>query len=233
MSADVKVKRTKAEILEIFVVILLGITALLTAWASWMGSLHGGNQATNYTESNNIAADGNARWNEASQNLSRDMAVWDQLYTLRIELNFAQEKGEADEIEKLVWQIDLITANNISGELQAAIDWADAQEGYVSPFAMEGFTESYFADAQNTLNQANEILELGKADNRNGDTYGLVTVIYSVVLFLLGICNSFKNEKNQMAVVIIGAVVMALVTVFMFTIPMPTGFDIGSFFTGA
>ena len=36
---------------EILVAIFLGITALLTAWASWIGSLHGGNQSTNYTKS--------------------------------------------------------------------------------------------------------------------------------------------------------------------------------------
>lgn len=46
-----KKKRSKDEILEILVVVLLGLTALLTAWATWIGSLHGGNQATNYTKS--------------------------------------------------------------------------------------------------------------------------------------------------------------------------------------
>jgi hypothetical protein len=34
--------------LELFVAIFLGITAVLTAWASWQSSLYGGNQATNY-----------------------------------------------------------------------------------------------------------------------------------------------------------------------------------------
>ena len=31
--------------LEMLIAIFLGITALLTAWATWIGSLHGGNQA--------------------------------------------------------------------------------------------------------------------------------------------------------------------------------------------
>ncbi len=75
MADKVKSKRSRDEILEIIVVVLLGITALLTAWATWIGSLHGGNQATNYTKSNNIAADGNARWNQAAQELSEDMAL--------------------------------------------------------------------------------------------------------------------------------------------------------------
>lgn len=68
-------KRSKEDVLEIVIALFLGITALATAWASWIGSLHGGNMSTNYTRSNNLAADGNARWNEASQAMMQDMQV--------------------------------------------------------------------------------------------------------------------------------------------------------------
>lgn len=63
MADEAKQKRSKEEVLEIIIAIFLGVTALATAWASWIGSLHGGNQATNYTTSNNLAADGNSRYN--------------------------------------------------------------------------------------------------------------------------------------------------------------------------
>ena len=42
-----KQRRSKEDILEIIIAIFLGITALATAWASWIGSLHGGNMSTN------------------------------------------------------------------------------------------------------------------------------------------------------------------------------------------
>ncbi len=61
-----KKKGISEEKLELLIAVLLGITAILTAWASWISSLHGGNQATNYTESNNLSAMGNAMYNEAS-----------------------------------------------------------------------------------------------------------------------------------------------------------------------
>ena len=67
-------------------------------------------------------------------------------------------------------------------------------------------------------------------DNKNGDTYNLVTVIYSLVLFLLGIVGIFKNIPNRFAVFVVGVVLLIAATIFMFTIPMPTGFSIGSFF---
>jgi hypothetical protein len=52
--SEAKPKMTRDALLELLVVILLGVTALL---ASWVGSLHGGNQATNYTTSNNLEAE--------------------------------------------------------------------------------------------------------------------------------------------------------------------------------
>ena len=41
----VRKKPDMDKLTELIIVIMLGVTALLTAWASWIGSLHGGNQA--------------------------------------------------------------------------------------------------------------------------------------------------------------------------------------------
>lgn len=225
-----KVRKSKADIMEIVVVVLLGLVTVLTAWATWIGSLHGGNQATNYTKSNNMAADGNARWNQAAQDLLSDMQLVDRINDVRIELAYAEKNSDAAEAEKCQWKIDEMLANSAGEELIEAINWADSQEEYASPFDMDGFVESYFADAQATLDEADEILRQGQADNANGDAFGLVSVIYSIVLFLLGISGSFKNEKNKTALIIISIIGAVLATAYMLTLPMPTGFSLASFF---
>lgn len=71
--SETKTKKSKEQIIEILTAVFLGITALATAWASWIGSLHGGNQSTNYTTSNNLSAEGNSMYNEASQSLMQDI----------------------------------------------------------------------------------------------------------------------------------------------------------------
>lgn len=216
--------------LEILVAIMLGITAIFTAWASWIGSLHGGNQATNYTESNNLAADGNSRWNEASQLLMQDMITWNTISDIQIDLAFAEANGDEMEVEKLEWKLDKIINDNCSEAFQDAITWAMDQEDGVSPFDMEGYTDSYFDDAAEVLAQADEILEQGKADNHNGDSFNLVNVIYSLVLFLLGIVGIFKKLPNRGVVFGIAVVAFLAATIYMWTIPMPTDFSIASFF---
>lgn len=226
-----KPKRSKEQILEIIVAIFLGITALATAWASWVGSLHGGNQATNYTASNNLSADGNSLYNEAAQNLMQDMMLWNEISDARLEYTFAEEKNDSAEMEKYDYKIEQLLADNCSDELREAIEWADSQEDYASPFDMDGFVDSYFETANETLDESTALLEQGKRDNANGDAFGLVTVIFSVVLFMLGIVGTFKALPNRYIILAVAILAFILGTIYMFTLPLPTGFNILSFFS--
>lgn len=222
--------------LEVITAIFLGLTALLTSWAGWIGSLHGGNQATNYTESNNLSAMGNSEWNEASQLLMQDMMTWNEIQSARIDYTFACENDDEEEIEKLDWKIDQLIYDNCSEELVNAINWADEQseltgESY-SPFDMDGFIDSYYTEAYEILDEADLYLEEGKQDNANGDAFNLVTVIYSVVLFLLGVVGIFKHIPNRVIVLCVAIVAFLIATIYMFTLPMPTGFNFASYFAG-
>lgn len=238
-------KRSKEDILEIVIALFLGITALATAWASWIGSLHGGNMSTNYTKSNNLAADGNARWNEASQSLMQDMQIWNQVSDYEVEILYANETGNEDQAYESAYKIMYICADNLTDEIAAMIDydfnfeaediidWVTYNEkSTVSPFGDEDFIEAYYADAREVLAESEAILEEGQADNTKGDTYNLVTVIYSVVLFMLGIVGTFRRLPNRVFLTGVAIAGFLFATIYMFTIPFPTGFDFLSFFGG-
>ena len=230
MNEKIKKKRDPEKIIEIIVAVFLGITALATAWASWIGSLHGGNQATNYTKSNNLSSEGNSMYNEASQNLMQDMMLWNEISDVLIESSYAEEKNDTEAVEKYDWKLEKLLNDNCSAELAQAINWAMEQGEDTSPFDKEGFTDSYFTDAKEMIAEADKLLEQGKKDNANGDAFGLVTVIYSVVLFLLGIVGTFKQLPNRYVILGVAIAGFLFATIFMFTIPMPTGFNILSYF---
>ena len=230
MNEKIKKKRDPEKILEIIVAVFLGITALATAWASWISSLHGGNQATNYTKSNNLSSEGNSMYNEAAQNLMQDMMLWNEISDVLIESSYAEEKNDTEAVEKYDWKLEKLLNDNCSAELAQAITWAMKQGEDTSPFDKEGFTDSYFTDAKEMIAEADKLLEQGKKDNANGDAFGLVTVIYSVVLFLLGIVGTFKQLPNRYVILGVAIAGFLFATIFMFTIPMPTGFNILSYF---
>lgn len=242
-------KKSREEIMELVVVIMLGITALLTAWASWIGSLHGGNQATSYTTSNNLAAEGNSEYNAGVQQMNQDMILWNDISDMQMEINFAGEAGDELTVEKTCYQLFYKLDENLSEDMARAIGWnyqlseqeyddptgtvlawMEDERAVASPFFDENFIDAYFIAANDLLAQSQEELEKGKASNANGDAFGLVTVIYSVVLFLLGIAGSFKGVKNKYAVIGISLASFLIATVYMFTIPLPDGFSLTSFF---
>ncbi len=234
MESTIKEKKSREERLELIVVIMLGITALLTAWATWIGSLHGGNQAGNYTLSNNLAAEGNSEYVAAIQVMMQDTMAYNDVYRMMIDQVYAEENGDELEYEKLDHMIDQYVSANFTPELAEAFVWAveqsDATGETVSPFEMEGFEDSYFVAANDLLTQSEEALAQGTKDNTNGDAYGLVTVIYSVVLFLLGIVGTFKGMKNRIGLICISGAAFLIAMIYMLTIPMPTGFSLSSFF---
>ncbi len=230
-----KKKFFNADVIETITVVLLGITALLTAWASYVGSIHGGNQATNYAKSNNIAADGNSRYNEASQKLVQDMEVWSRITELELEVVTSQvtedEVAEFESVYKLKWLCedslesyiaDIVGWDNNFTDEQV-IDWVmNDERATTSPFTDEEFLNSYYEDAMSVIAESEEVLKQGQQDNANGDSFTLVTVIYSVVLFLLGIVGVFKKETNKTIVLIISFVGLVAACIFMCTIPLPT-----------
>ena len=243
---EIKKKKSTAHILEIVVVIMLGITALFTAWASWVGSLHGGNQSTNYTKSNNIAAEGNSEYNAGVQNMMQDMMLWSEVSDLQIDISFEQDNGNDEALEQAANKLFFKLNDNLTSEMatiigwnweyasdnptEIVLDWMQNEQATVSPFSDEAFVSSYFASAQTLLAESDAVLAQGVKDNTNGDAYGLVTVIYGVVLFLLGIAGSFKSDKNKYVIIAVSLLSFLIATFYMLTIPMPTGFSVIGFF---
>ena len=244
----VKAKKSRdvEHILEIVVVIMLGITALFTAWASWIGALHGGNQAGNYTTSNNLASEGNSEYNAGVQSMMQDMLLWNEVSDLQIDIIFEQEQGDDATVAQSANKLFFKLQDNLSEQMATAIGWSydyasddpteivltwmQKEEAMVSPFADEAFISSYFVAANDLLAQSESAMAQGTKDNEDGDAFGLVTVIYGVVLFLLGIAGTFKSNKNKYAVIAVSIVSFVIATIYMFTIPLPTGFSITSFF---
>ena len=229
--------------LEIVIVVMLGITALFTAWASWVGSLHEGNQASNYADSNNLASEGNSEYNAGVQSMMQDMLLWNEVSDLQIDIIFAQNKGDDETVNTCANKLFYKLNDNLTEQMGTAVGWdwnysndddptdiiltwMQKEEALVSPFTQEGFTDMYFESANDLLTQSAEAMEEGGNDNTHGDAFGLVTVIYGVVLFLLGIASSFKSTKNKYVIIAISLVSFLIATIYMFTIPLPTGFSI-------
>ena len=226
-----RIKRLwKEKKLEVLVAVFLGVTTLLVAWAGWISSLHGGIQAINFTKSNNLAAEGNAEYNVATQVYISDLFTWNTILDLQLDVDAAKAKGNRDEVKVLEAKIEKIKQNSCSPKLLEVINNIDFKGSVNSPFENEEFVSSYFERAKELLDESQRVMEEGKQDNLRGDSFKLVSVLYSLVLFLLGIVGVIKDYQTRKMLFVFSVCVLAFAVIYMLTLPMPTGFDITSFF---
>jgi len=225
MSESTQIKKQRLT-LELVVVIMLGVTAICTAWASWVSSVHSSNMDEHFVKSNHLSSEGNSEYNAGIQALMMDMMVYNNVNSLIIDLHFAEARGDYDEAEKAEWKIDALVSGNMSDELVDAFNWSidesEVRGEYVSPFEKEGFLETYFEIALELLMEADDALAQGQGDSAHSDSFGLATVIYAVVLFLLGIVNSFPAERYKKILLCISAAAFLVATIYMLTIPLPS-----------
>jgi len=220
-------KERKAHALELIIVVLLGITALLTAWASWIGSLHGGNQAENFAQSNNLSAEGNSMYNEGMQFMLQDMLLYNELMNVLIDMHFAQMQEDELTYERLSWRFEQLESN-MSYEFEEVF-WASFEDG-LSPFANSDFVESYIIDALYVLTEAEELFVQAGVYGQYSDSYGLITVFFTVALFLYGVASTFKKRRNKLIVVGIASGAFLIAVTFMLFLPLPTDFSLTQFF---
>ena len=214
--------------IEIITAILLGVTALLTAWATWIGSLHGGIQAINFTKSNNTSSEAGTVYDYELQLFISDNMTWNKIVDYSFEMALAEIDGNKDKAELIEEKLRTYAEQNSSDILLEGIEWMKENEAD-SPFEMPGIADKYFGDAKGMFEDAHNLLEEGQNDNARGDAYNLVTVLFSMVLFLLGIVGIFKRLPNRVMILIIAVIILAGATIYMLTIPLPTGFNLFSF----
>ena len=220
---SVKGHARKERVLDTVTAVLLGAAALLMAWSTWMGSLHEGHEQIHFTESNNTAASAIAMYSDATQMVVQDVSIWSSIQNYVFDAEAAVEEGDELKLEIAQAKVDALE-KMCSPELLAAIEWA--LETGKSPFEMEGYSDSYYEEAKALAKEAQDILAAGRQDNVNSDRFGLATVMYSLVLFLLGIAGTFKRSQSRRMVVGTAVVLMVVAFVFMLSIPMPEGFSL-------
>ena len=213
-----------AKRIETIVAILLGVTTLLSAWASWISHLHGGLQSINFTKSNSMASQGTSEYNMGMQLYLADYMSWNIAKEYYSELKEAKAEGDQAKIDRLNKEIKSFEEDSASEILREGVQWMKENDED-NPFKMPGMAEKYFKTAQEDYIESQELLEEGKRDNSKGDSYMLVTVIFSLTLFLLGIINTFKNLPNRIVVLAISVACLVFAVIYMCTIPLPTGFE--------
>ena len=213
------------------VAIMLAICALTTAWATWIGDLHASDQDSNYAKAERLDTEANASYNLNSQLYVAIFNLWTHVYEVNSEIKSLESAGDTQGANAKREQMNAYIETNCPNyqNIKSAIYTALEKGGSATPFD-EYPQASFFADSEKLSQEATEAREDGNRCNLANDSYGLVSVLYSLCLFLFGMVGFYKQRLPRRIVFSVGVFVFVIATAYMISLPLPENFDFANYF---
>lgn len=183
---------------EVVAVVVLSVTAVLTAWCGFESSKWGGQMSISFSEASSTRIRAADLASEARDARAVDLTIYAQWVQARA----AGDTRLADYVE-----------DRFTPELAVAFDdWQASGEILPSPFAEPSYVPEGRDAAQEASARADASFEEALAANQRGDDYALLTVLFALVLFFVAV--SERNRVRWVAWFLLGAgVVVAAVGV--------------------
>lgn len=208
-------KDEKATKIEIAITVLLGVATVLGALAAYFAALWGGNQQSSYAQSISETNHANTVYLEALNELSQyeiDELSDDVVYS---EWKENTEKGDQLDAEYFFSKLSVSLQKDLQDNPEDLTEYTKEMTEKEKSIMMR------FQEADTLFNSADELMKKGNEANGYGDDFTLCTVLFTVVLFFLGLASLKTKESLQKAYLGIGSVILVITVIRMLTLPFP------------
>ncbi|MFB8190167.1 hypothetical protein ACFC14_12625 [Microbacterium sp. NPDC055988] len=196
----------KYGVLEVSTVLLLSITAVITAWCGFEASKWGGEMSIAFSQASS------ARVQAASAESTAQAARQYDL-TIYTEWVLAEREGQDDLVE-------FIEAR-FTPEFAAAFDaWDDAGREADGPFAMDEYAPPGESEAVELNDRADEKFDEALRNNQRGDDYSLLTVLFALVLFFAALSQNQRARWRRTVFLSLSGVLAVVGIVVLATFPI-------------
>jgi len=194
-SGPARAKNARTPRFEILIAVLLGVTALMTAGAAFLGDRDDGQQLRFLQQAAVTQSEANDAFANGDQVRALDQAIF-------IEYALAAQQGD-DELAAYLIQF--------SPDLQAAIEvWANDANGGETPFS--GSDPAYYpapwADGEALREQAAREFDQGDFYDQRGDRFVAATVLLAVALAFFGVASVIWLRRWRLGLTVGGSVFM-------------------------
>ncbi len=207
-------------VLELWIVILLGVVSVATAYASFQSALYDGMQAASYSEGQNAQTEAESLYLEANQQYIQDAQTLSRL----MELGIAAESSDPATAATAQETYDAIYFMNVSEDLDAAIQRAEeanaADPGnYTSPLDDEDYQQALYGPWAETDDKSEAIIAQGNVYNGHGDRLTLSATLMAITLFLLGVAAVVRRVRTKLVLIAVGVAIFAGAAVITALVP--------------
>ena len=195
---------------ELLAVIVLSVTAVLTAWSGFESSKWGGEMSISFSQASTARIEA-ARF-DAQTDAERG-------FDLNVFGVYVQ--AVADEDERLQEFVETRFTDHFQVAFDAwiAMDPLNNPDAPPGPFALPEYQPPGAALAAEADARANDLFAQALENNQRGDDYTLLTVLFALVLFLTAV--SQRLRSTVLTWTVIGGAIVLLVVGIGFLIAMP------------
>jgi len=197
-------------VVEHVAVALLAVTAVLTAWSGFEASKWSGEMSISFSRASTqrIEASREATTAEAAR------AVDLQVFGIWLEAT-SENNRELEEFARERFTDHFAVAFE---------DWLATRplrnpDAPRSPFAMDSYVPPGEVEAQEADARADDYFADALADNRRGDNYTLLTVLFALVLFFGALSNRFGSERKSWTILAGAGLLLVVGVSFLIAFP--------------
>mgnify|MGYP000008443908 FL=1 len=193
---------------EIYIVAMLGIISMTTAWAGVQSSLHGGASDEAYSVYQLDLSESNNMWITSEVKYRADLTVWkDKQVRLLI------DGVSNDDI-----YADIQTSNGSYEFAVYATPCLIAQPQSYLPDCAPYMDELYVPQAE-VWERASESLVVSETEGGRSDRLQVLTALFAISLFMLGIASVVKRKELLLPLVILATALWVFGCTVLLSIP--------------
>ena len=193
---------------EIYIVAMLGIISMTTAWAGVQSSLHGGASDEAYSVYQLDLSESNNMWITSEVKYRADLTVWkDKKVRLLVD-------GVSNED---IYE-DIQTSNGSYEFYEHAIPCLVAQNQSQLPDCSSYMDELYVPQAE-VWERASESLVVSETEGGRSDRLQVLTALFAISLFMLGIASVVKRKELLLPLVILATALWVVGCTVLLSIP--------------
>lgn len=206
--------------IELVTAILLGLVAIVTAYASFQSSLYDGQMTQKYTIGSNEATLAESLYLEQNQQWMQDVQTYNRLDELLFDAESSDPELSASAFAKYDW----LYFTSVSDGFDQAIQNAEALNAadpdvYYNPSDDEDYQGDLFASYYDQKAYADELIAQGDVASALSDRLTLNTVLMAVALFLLGVSAVVRTFNVKMVLMSVAMVIFVTAAVLTAGIP--------------
>ncbi len=182
---------------ELISVIVMSITAVLTAWSGFQGAKWTAIQTERYSEATDAQAESVRASNSAEEAISIDLVV----FTAWLDERTDEDEDAAEFIyERFPERL------KVAADAWLALDPFEDPDAPPSPFAMEEYVVTAGLRAEELAVSAEEHTVAAQEAAQRANEYVLTTVLFATVLFFASISSKLMGDANRWAILLLAII---------------------------